>query len=358
MAWNRESEIHLKWRGGRLIDLNGRASDLLSFYRRHVQRHEFGGVKGVRLRCDVFSVPDARGALIVCHGAGESSVRYSELVYDLLVNDVGYELFLINFRGQGYSQRVTGTVREWSPEWRPDGENREVIDYRKTHVERFDHYADDLHRLISRVIAPLGHRNLYALGHSMGGGILTRHLERHPGTLSAAVLSAPMLCVNWPVRPSWITSALFKTMSKFRGRSYAWGERAFRFFDEPFEGNPYTRSRSRFMLRQYLLQENPETVLGGKTWGWAHQVHSALKQVRADAGRIETPVLLFTAGDDVKVAPWAHRRVAQRITRGTAPPRCRHVILAKARHELLQEKDEIRDRVLNETIGFLLENEI
>lgn len=82
----------------------------------------------------------------------------------------------------------------------------------------------------------------------------------------------------------------------------------------------------------------PQLAVGGPTIGWAN---AALRVTRRFADpdfprRTATPILIFAAGDDRVVSTSAIARFATRLKAG------RMIVLPGARHEILQERDEIR----------------
>jgi lysophospholipase len=81
-------------------------------------------------------------------------------------------------------------------------------------------------------------------------------------------------------------------------------------------------------------------VLGGPTVGW---LRAALRSMAilndpTYARRIGVPLMFVIAGKDTVVEPRAIEDFASRLKVGT------HVILANAKHEILQETDDIRGR--------------
>lgn len=109
---------------------------------------------------------DATGVVLVSHGLGEHSGRYTELA-KALTSD-GWAVYAPDHAGHGLSEgrRVDGGTANWVPDL-------------------------DLVRRIAAARHP--GRALILLGHSMGGLIALRYAAAHQATLAGLVLSAPAL---------------------------------------------------------------------------------------------------------------------------------------------------------------------
>ena len=94
----------------------------------------------------------------------------------------------------------------------------------------------------------------------------------------------------------------------------------------------------RFARNAAILEEEPELGLGPPTVAWADAALRMMKRF-ADpnyAGRIRQPILLVAAGRDQVVSTPAIEAFGSQLLAG------RHLILAGAKHELLQELDVYR----------------
>lgn len=112
--------------------------------------------------------PDARYAVLLAHGYGEHAGRY-EHVAQALVSD-GATVVAPDHVGHGLSEGDRALV--------PD----------------VDRMVDDF--AAARAAAVPDGLPVVVLGHSMGGIIATRYLQRSPGGVSAAVLTGPVVGGN------------------------------------------------------------------------------------------------------------------------------------------------------------------
>jgi acylglycerol lipase len=113
---------------------------------------------------------EATGVLLLCHGAGEHSGRYQNVV-DALAPD-GWAVYGLDLRGHG----------------RSDGE--------RVHVDRFSDWADDFDRFAREVRSRHPDLPVFLLGHSVGAQIALAYALDHQETVRGLVLSAPFLATT------------------------------------------------------------------------------------------------------------------------------------------------------------------
>jgi lysophospholipase len=121
--------------------------------------------------------------------------------------------------------------------------------------------------------------------------------------------------------------------SVYRGRD--WRENKI-----PFENNLLTFDRERYMRNRGFVEASPQLTLGPPTVGWLRAAMRSMALVGdpSFARGVTMPILFFIAGKDVIVSQSAIEDFSARMKSGT------HVILADARHEILQETDDVRGR--------------
>ena len=111
--------------------------------------------------------------------------------------------------------------------------------------------------------------------------------------------------------------------------------------DRPFDGNPLTSCAERYAAGFALVRADPALAIGGVTWGWLRAATASVAVLHraSTVRRIGLPVLVLTAGDERFVDNRAVVRFAARLARAEL------VHFAGSRHELLGERDDIRDPV-------------
>jgi lysophospholipase len=284
-------------------------------------------VGGIPIRYRSYPSPGARGALVILTGRSESIPKYAELIHDL--RDSGYSIHIMDHRGQGLSGRM-------------------LEDPWKGHVVRFQDYLADLDRFLGSVVRtdPQTHGKVYLLAHSMGGAIAAAYAEKHPDAFTAMALCAPMFQVNSAPLEEWeIRDIADREVQSGKGAEYPRGRRG----DEwrsSFHGNSVTSSPERYLRSQQILVNDPSLALGAPTFRWFREAVRLDRHLRRHAARLRTPTLILQAGADTIVRTAAHDEVCSRARD------CRIVRFPDAKHEILQERDEIRDRALREILHF------
>ncbi|MGF1703785.1 alpha/beta fold hydrolase [Photobacterium makurazakiensis] len=285
---------------------------------------EFAGVDGVPIRWTSITHPENRACIVVVNGRNETFWKYQELFYEL--SRQGFDIYALDHRGQGASGRLT-----------PDSE--------LGHVANFDNYVMDLHSFVTDIVQLENYQQRYLLAHSMGGAIATLYLERFNPAFNAAVLNAPMFGIQMPIMVKRVAASLVKFIEQRQTKPrYAMGQKPY--VEMPFKQNDQSQSAVRYAWGNCLYQQHPELRLGGVSSRWLWQAVEAANHCVREADKIEVPVLLLQASSDTIVDNQAHYRFMAEAGQ------CELKVIGEARHELLMEKDAVRNQVLNETILF------
>jgi len=273
-----------------------------------------------------FLHPDAKGVIVVLNGNTESWLKYGELFYDLYHH--GYSVISYDHRGQGLSPHLVHANPQLGQ------------------IDNFDLYAADLNALVLQVLMPENHEKLYLLAHSMGGAVALDYLERYPSPFQAVVLSAPMLRINTAPYPESVTRLLIALLNTAgMGDHYAPGKHD---HDpaEPFDGNSITSSRNRWEANQLVWKSHPDAVLGGPSINWVDQAMTRTALIRKNLPTIKDHILMLQAGKDQFVMCPDQDMACRTI------PDARLVKFPDSKHEILMERDEIRDRALGKILEF------
>ncbi|MBD1559346.1 alpha/beta fold hydrolase [Vibrio sp. S9_S30] len=290
------------------------------------------GTNNQRLYWIALTSPKHTKAIMVVNGRIESTWKYQELFFDLFQQ--GYDIYSYDHRGQGLSDRLTA--------------NPEL-----GHVMDFSDYVDDMALMVEQFHFSR-YEHSFLLGHSMGGAICTRYLQTHPNhPFVATALCAPMFGVNlsWYMRPiaRWL-SVLLDTLSS--QPNFALGQGAY--WSKPFENNPLTLSKVRYTWFRDLYESMPQLKLGGPSSRWVSQSLTSAQTCVDNAADITTPLLLLQAGDDIIVSNQAQSKFMQNLKQEKRTSQM--VSLPGSRHELLFERDHIRNTALENILGFFQRN--
>lgn len=271
----------------------------------------------------------ARGSLLFLPGRADYYEKYLET--------------LDAWRGGGW--RVTST------DWRGQGlSGTPACDEFTGRADAFYTWVDDLAAFWREWIETVPPPRV-VVGHSMGGHILLRALADRRIEPDAAVLVAPMLGFRVGFLPLAALHLVARLMACLCGRHPpAWkgGEKPVRAMLDRMD--LLTHDRDRYEDELWWRRERPELEMYAPSWGWLEGAIASMRYLRR-SGLLEgilQPVLVLATRHDRLVDGLAMERAARRLPRGRLVS-----YGAEARHELLRERDEVRDRVLAEIEDFL-----
>jgi lysophospholipase len=255
------------------------------------------GVGGLELAYRTWERPHARAALLVVHGLGEHSGRYTELGSRLA--SLGIATYAMDLRGHGLS------------------------DGRRGHVPAFDVYLQEVDRFRREVEGLAGGRPpLFLLGHSMGGLIALRYQEEYRDRFRGAVISAPWLATAMDV-PRWKVTAANALARVLPALPFRHGLRA------------EDLSRDAAVVRAY--RDDP-LVHGRITPKTFVEVSAAMGLALQRSDRIARPLLFLLPGADRAVDTARSERFARSIQADDVTIR----VLPGAYHEPLNEPDRLQ----------------
>lgn len=275
---------------------------------------------GVELRFARWAPPSNRkGTVCVFTGRSEQIEKYFETVRDL--RDRGFAVAMIDWRGQGHSAR-------------------RLRDPRKGYVRDFADFEIDVEAFVQQVVLPDCPPPFFALAHSMGGTVLLRVAHAGKRWFDRMVLSAPM--IDLPGRTtSFPARALLKTMRwmGMGGRYVPGGSDRITGLD-PFINNPLTSDPVRYARNAAILEEDTTLGLASPTVAWADSAFRAMHTFKGTnyPSEIRQPILMLAASNDTVVSTAAIEEFAYHLRAGS------HLVIAGAKHEILQEQDRYRSQ--------------
>ena len=287
--------------------------EVLPFYEQKAKHTFFEGVDSVPIHFAEFIRENEKGAVVLLPGQSESAIKYAETIYDLY--QAGYSVYALDHRGQGLSGRM-------------------LPDPQKSHVADFNDYVLDAEQFLKKYVTRDKHRRIFLLAHSMGGLIGTLVAQDLPEFFDSAVLSAPMLSFQTKPYPGFFAKFIASILPR---KKYAPGRGPFN-PDAKFERNTLTNCEVRFRVTHDLMKLYPENQVGGPTVGWVHASFKATKKVRKFSLPLST--LVLQAGED----EWVKNSSENSMCGKSA--KCKIVRFDHAKHEILTEKDQIRNQVL------------
>jgi lysophospholipase len=264
--------------------------------------------------------PAKLGTVCVFTGRNEFIEKYFEVIADLRRR--GFAVATMDWRGQG-------------------GSGRALRSRRKGYVKDFSEFDGDLRQFMREVVLPDCPAPYYAIAHSMGGNILLRAAGMRDCWFERMVLVAPMirlastgLPVGMPTLcrlARWAAFFGFGRMTPGMSIDDSSGPAT-------FEGNVLTSDPVRFKRNEAVLEAEPALRLGPPTFAWLNAACRSMAMIDNERypASVTVPLLIFGAGGDSVVSTAAIEEFAARLKTGS------QIIIPKARHEILQERDELR----------------
>lgn len=311
------------------------ATTLPAFWQQHAQPGELMGTGHVPIRYVALRNPASHNAILLVSGRMESYIKYQELAYELFQQ--GYSVYLYDHRGQGFSGRM-------------------LSDPHKGYVMDFSDYVADLKLFHDQVVQADQPNRLFLLSHSMGGAIAAHYLQQYPHDIDAAVLASPMFGIDLGLLPNWLVrwiTGLMEWFTQLLGIESPYAPSQGPYDPLPFADNELTHDERRYAQFRAVYQHYPEVQLGGPTARWINLAIPFAEQAVQAGQQIRTPLLLLQAGADQVVSNEQQLAFCEQMRQGGHP--CaggQPVVIAEARHELLNESDEYRIPALNATLRF------
>jgi len=282
----------------------------------------------IKLRAAFCAPKRSKGTVLILGGRAEFIERYFETMRDLM--ERGYAVATFDWRGQGGSQRLLAKPL-------------------RGHIDNFASYDADIDAIYSRVLVAQCPKPYFGLAHSTGGNILLRAL-RGKKWLERAVITSPLLGFNYGSWPESVARGLASgaNITGF-GSAYLPGYSHLPFKRRDFSRNPLTSDAKRYERDLLTIDLHPELATGGPTFSWLRAALWSIDELQswpADLGP-SCPTLIAMAGLDKVVNNGATKNFLARA------PGFSSLTIADSRHEILNEKDEIRQRFLAAFTAFI-----
>ncbi len=248
-----------------------------------------------------------RGRVVLMHGYGEHSSRYSHVAVALV--RAGYDVMAFDARGHGQS----------------GGKDAFVAVY--------DEYVLDLEQAIDHMEERWdeSHGPIDVVGHSNGGLIALRYALRRPDRVRAFVVTSPFLGFKVKV-PAWKATA---------GNilSSLWPS-----FGLPSELPPSDLTHREDVVKQYAHDPLNRTIATSR---WFTETKSAQRDLLERADRITHPVLMLVGGSDKIADP----RAAQEVYHALGSSSRELEVYETLYHEILNEVEW--EDVMRRLLGWL-----
>jgi lysophospholipase len=259
-----------------------------------------------------------RGTVCILAGRAEFIEKYFETITELRRR--GFAVAAFDWRGQGLS-------------------GRETADPYKGHVRSFSRYLRDLEAIRANVLEPYMPKPHFALGHSMGAALALSEARAGRLPFERLVATSPMIALCLIKSPKVAATTAFGLRLLGLGGQYVPGGGATSTTKKRFAGNRLTSDPVRYARNATVAAVLGHGAIGDPTVAWLDSAFRFMRRFSDPrfALDIRTPTLIVAAGADPVCATPAIERFAARLKAGHA------IVLPGARHEILMERDAIRE---------------
>jgi len=269
-----------------------------------------------------------RGTLFFLQGMGGFIEGYTDFAQRM--NDLGFDVFTLDWRGQGGSTRPT---------------NKETL----LHINSFDDYLKDLEGYMSQQKEFA--RPVIVVGNSMGGHIALRYIYNHPNAIDGLIALSPMVDVNTDKYPYVLARAIAKTFNTLGGSEkfiFGYGKFDFDKCLSNFDPNKYG-DRGKYISDCVFLNDHQNLATGGPSFSWLSAAFDSCDLIKSYdfASRILIPVLMVTVPNDHLVDSDAQREAC------AVMPKCRQILYQDGHHNILKDRDEVIDRLVHDIDRFV-----
>lgn len=312
---------------------------IVPFWQNTVIEEQFEGQLNASIKYCYALCSDAIGTIIISPGRVEGYIKYQELMFDLYQQN--YNVFIIDHRGQGFSTRL-------------------LSNQDKGYVESFEEYIADFSHFVEHIVHAITPTRVpavktFILGHSMGSAIATLYLQQSTTAISAAALVAPMYGFNTGGIPNIVAETLVSiwvNLGKWLKQEpwYFLGQANYE--AKAFSNNHLTYSKARYDHFKAVYEHFPKAKLGGVTAHWLSVSNAAIKKIYHQAQQLVTPSLILQASDDTIVDNKAQNKFVEKNNLAHSGNTVTLLNIQSARHEILIEKDTVRNQALSEILDF------
>ncbi|MGB0452157.1 MAG: alpha/beta fold hydrolase [Bacteriovoracaceae bacterium] len=297
---------------------------VIPLQKKHFNLRSFQSFDKTRISYFAPKLKRSQKALIILTGRTEPAVSYFEHIHDLL--PLGHDIYILDHRGQGFSDR---------PHLKKEFKNKyNHPEYQKGHIKSFSHYTKDFEFFLKKNLK--SYKTIDVMAHSMGAAVTLDLLLSTNIKINKIVLTVPMLKIPLPGPYSFTKTLLHFLNSIGFSESYIPGE-GLKNPKPEFEKNRVSSSKTRWTMDRKIDNEFRETSLGGVTFGWVNEAVKVSEKIFNNRDSFNRSILLF----DVDTELISDNSRTESFCRANS--KCQYIKLKDAKHEVLIERDEIRN---------------
>ncbi|MCR5580177.1 MAG: alpha/beta hydrolase [Pseudobutyrivibrio sp.] len=285
----------------------------------------FTNKDGLKLHYQSLIRTDEKATVVISHGYCEFTTKYMETMYYFY--QMGYSVFIMEHRGHGFS-------------------DRQVDNYYKVHVNRFEDYVSDFNEFIDKIVRPESiTERLILFAHSMGGGIGALYLEQYPKVFERAILTSPMIALSTGGTSKLVVKLLIAlSYCPLFAKRFLPG---YHDYDHIFK---YPRcsalSKARYTFQYQERERENRYRTNGCTYSWSREAFNVSKKILKNACLVQIPVIIMQASMDTLVVNEAQDEFASKIDT------CTIKRFEGSKHEIFNATDDTIVEYYNEVFRF------
>lgn len=266
--------------------------------------------------------------ILILTGKNEFIEKYLHLAK--FWHEKGYNVYLLDWRYQGLS-------------------SRDPNDYQKTGIKDFTQMVADLYIFFQKVIKPSQEGITLAYAHSMGAHILLRCLIEKRLHLDGAIITSPLVQMNFSPFPEWFVQFLI-AFSKWRGKLSGYALTQGPYVPQSFASQKLTSDRANYEALVEFTLQNPQLQMGGATYAWIEAALVSCQKLEDELHPLEIPVLLLSPKEDQVVKISGAYQLLNQLQLSSDE----FAFYEGAKHELHSEGKKIYKEVLKTIDDWLL----
>lgn len=262
---------------------------------------------GIDLYLQAWMVDSPTASLLLVHGLGEHSSRYSHLVKEL--NAVGVSIFTFDGRGHGKSALNKPTA----------------------YFESYEDYLKDIDSLFKKVKSYVPGVPAFIYGHSMGGGLVAAFALKYQPNTAGVIMSSP--AIKAAEGTSLFLIAISSLLSKYIPRLKA------------LQLDAQKLSRIPAEVEKYL--HDPLVYTDAIPARTSYELLQMMRYIQSHASEFQLPLLLIHGSDDGLTNPKGSKLLFEKAS---SPDKKLQIFLG-GYHELINDLD--REEVMKLIVDWI-----
>lgn len=300
------------------------------FLNKHMKDGYLKTEENIEIYYRKYVLENPKASIVISHGLMEFSDKYTETIYYFL--KAGYSVFIMDHRGHGLS-------------------TREVSDTSLIYIKDFNDYINDFHKFMNEIVKKeTKGKKCFLFGHSMGGGIGVRYIEKYNKDFDAAVFSSPMFKIKTGYS-NGLTDIIVKIFRHYKkGKGYLFGYKPFQ--DIKSDKIYPVTSKTRLDYYYEKIHNNKEYQTSGACFKWLDACLKGCREIflKDNLKNLQDfPIIIFHVKDDTLVVPEAHEKFVNEVNNSSL------YVIKNDKHELMSMKNEKLIPFFNTIFKFLNE---